>query len=181
MAEDKISRVVFVIAFRDFRDPEYFIPRQILEEGGAEVKTASDKKGLAIGAEGGEAEIDFLVSEVTVEEFDGVIFVGGPGCLDHLDNNESYELAEETVQKGKLLASICISPVILAKAGVLEGKKATVWSSEMNKQGVKKLKEQGAEYLDEPVVEDEGVITACGPSAAKQFGKAVLSALTEDS
>lgn len=173
--------MIFVIAFRDFRDPEYFIPKQILEEGGVEVKTASDKKGLAIGAEGGEAEIDFLVSEVAAEEFDGVIFVGGPGCLDHLDNDESYELARETVQKEKLLASICISPVILAKAGVLEGKKATVWSSEMNKQGVKKIKEQGAEYLDEPVVEDEGIITACGPSAAKRFGELVLSVLTENS
>jgi len=172
------KKVVFIVAFRDFRDAEYFIPKEILESGGAEIKTASTKKGLAIGADGGEAEVDFLVSEVKPADFDVVIFVGGPGTLKYLDNEDSYRLARETIAREKILASICISPVILAKAGVLEGKKATVWSSAMDKSAIKTLEQNKATYEDNPVVIDGKIITASGPSAAEEFGEKIKELLT---
>lgn len=171
------KKAVMIIAFRNFRDQEYFIPKQILEEAGVKVQTASNKVGMAVGADGGEAKVDFLVSEIVVSDFDAIIFVGGPGCLDALDNEESYRVVTEAISQNKVLASICISPVILAKAGALNGKRATVWSSPFDKGPINILKSHGAIYEDLPVVVDDKIITANGPEAAEDFAKAILEAL----
>ncbi len=179
--ENNHQKAVIVVAFRDFRDPEYFIPRQILEEAGVEIKTASNKKGTAIGAEGGDTEVDLLVSEIDIADFNAVIFVGGPGCLKGLDNEDSYKVIHSVIQQKKVLASICISPVILAKAGVLKDKQAVVWNSPMDKSGIRELESRGAKYLNKPVVQDGLIITASGPQAAESFAKTVLEELRNQS
>jgi len=176
----KGKKAVMIIAFRDFRDKEYFVPKEILEKAGVEVKTASNKKGTAIGADGGDTEVDLLISEISVSDFDAVIFVGGPGALENLDNEDSYKVAKEAISQGKVLASICISPVILAKAGVLEGKKATVWYSPLDKSSIKTLEEKGAIFENQPVVVDGNIITANGPGAAEDFGKKIVEVLTAE-
>jgi len=174
----KGKKVAMIIAFKDFRDEEYFVPKEILEKAGAEIKTVSNKMGRAIGADGGDTEVDLLVENLNPADFDAVVFIGGPGCLENLDNENSYKVARETVSQNRVLASICISPVILAKAGVLEGKKATVWSSLLDRGPVKILKENGAIYQDEMVVVDGKIITGNGPGAAEEFGKAIVEVLT---
>ncbi len=171
------KKVVLIVAGEDFRDEEYFVPKEILERAGAEIKTASDKTGVARGADGGEVKVDLLVQEVNPVDFDAVIFIGGPGALEHLDNEISYKLARDTIERGKILAAICVSPEILAKAGVLKNKKATVWSSALDKSAVKILKEGGAIYEDENAVIDGKIITANGPSSAKEFGEKISSIL----
>lgn len=179
MSQELIGKkALTIIAFRDFRDAEYFVPKAILENTGVEVSTASNQTGTAIGANGGEATVDSFVASVNPADFDAIIFIGGPGALKYLDNENSYRLVRETVSQGKLLASICISPVILAKAGVLEGKRATVWSSIMDKSAIKTLERYGANYEDKQVVVDGKIITANGPDAAEEFGKEVARVLT---
>ena len=173
----KNKKIAMIIAFRDFRDEEYFVPQEILKEAGVKIKTASNQKGRALGAEGGEVEIDLLISEINMAEFGAVVFIGGPGCLEALDNENSYRIIKDAVVQNKVLAAICISPVILAKAGVLEGKKATVWSSPMAKDSIKILKDYGAIYQDEMVAVDGKIITANGPVAAKEFSQAIIEAL----
>jgi len=173
------KKIVMVIAFQDFRDEEYFVSKEILEEAGVKVKTASNKIGLALGADGGEVETDLLISEIDMADFDGVVFIGGPGCLENLDNENSYKVVKEAVSQNKVLASICVSPVILAKAGVLEGKKAAVWSSPMDKSPIQIFEENGAIYYDESVVVDGKIITGNGPDAAEEFGEAIVEVLTK--
>jgi protease I len=170
------KKVLMIVAFRDFRDQEYFVPRKIFEDSKIEVKTASNKKGRAIGADGGDVEVDFLISEVSVDEFDAIVFVGGPGALEHLDNENSYKLAKEAVEKGKILGAICISPVILAKAGILKGKKATVWT-DFTKSQAKILKENGAIFEEKDVVVDGKIVTGNGPGAAEKFAKEIVNLL----
>ena len=142
------------------------------------MKTASNKKGIAIGADGGDVKVDLLVSEINPAEFAAVVFIGGSGCLENLDNESSYRVAQETVSQNRVLASICISPVILAKAGVLEGKKATVWSSVMDRSPIKILQNNGAIYEDKRVVVEGKIITGNGPEAAEEFGQAIVEVLT---
>ena len=173
----KNKKIVMIVAFRNFRDEECFIPKKIFEAKGAEVKTASNKKGIAIGSEGGELNVDFLVEEVDLNDFEAVIFVGGSGCLKALDNELSYNLIKKTASQNKLLGAICISPVILAKAGVLSGKKATVWSSPLDKSAIEILKKAGADYQSKPVIADGKIITAAGPFAAKQFAEEIIKTL----
>lgn len=181
MTEETLTgkNVAMIIAFKDFRDEEYFVPKGILEAAGAEAKTASSQKGTAIGADGGEVEVNLLVSEINPADFDAVIFIGGPGTLKYLENEDSYKVVRETVSQEKVLAAICIAPVILAKAGVLEGKKATVWSSSLDKSAVKILEENGAIFQDELVVVDGKLITGNGPTAAKEFGETLVEILSQ--
>lgn len=170
-------KILMVIAFKDFRDEEYFVPKEILEESGAEVKTASSKTGYALGADGSETAVDYLVQDVDLNNFDAVVFVGGPGCLANLDNENSYNLAREVVAKNKILAAICVSPVILAKAGVLNGKSATVWSSVMDKSAIKILEQNNVIYKEGKVVVDGRIITGNGPAAAIEFTEAIIKIL----
>jgi protease I len=171
------KKIAMIIASEDFRDEEYFVPKEILEKEGIEVKTASDKTGLARGADGGEAKVDLLVQEVNSADFDAVVFIGGPGALEYLDNEISYKLARGVAEQEKILGAICVAPAILARAGVLKNKKATVWSSALDKGPVRILKEAGTIYEDEDVVIDGKIITANGPSSAQEFGEKILSML----
>lgn len=173
------KKVAMVPAFRYFQDEEYFIPKKILEDAGVLVLTASNKIGLAVGVFGGEASVDFLVENLNPADFDAVIFIGGGGCLEYLDNEKSYKVIRETVSQNKILAAICISPVVLAKAGVLKGKKATVWCSPFERFPVEALERGGAIYKEEPVVTDGKIITADGPEVAAEFGRALLEALAK--
>ena len=180
MAEKTLDgkKIAIIVAFRDFRDEEYFVPKEILEGAGAEIKNASNKIGKAIGVDGGEVKIDFLVWELEPADFDAVVFVGGSGCLANLDDEDSYEVARKTVSQNRVLAAICISSTILAKAGVLDGKKATVWSSPMDRDPIKILEQNGAIFEDKPVVIDGKIITGNGPDAAEEFGKTIIQVLT---
>jgi len=172
------KKIAMVIAFRDFKDEEYFVPREVLARAGAEIKTASNQRGRAIGTDGGEVNIDLLVSDINPGDFSALVFVGGPGCLKALDNEQSYKVVRATISQDKVLAAICISPVILAQAGVLKGKRATVWSSLMDKGPIKVLEGNKAEYLTNPVVVDGKIITASGPAAAREFGEKIVEVLT---
>ena len=171
------KKVLMIIAFQNFKDEEYFVPKEILAKAGVSVLTASTKKGTALGAAGGEAEVVLSLSEVKAGDFDGAVFIGGPGAAVLIDNTECHRIAQEAVAAGKILGAICIAPAILAKAGVLQGKQATVWSSALDKSAVEILRNNGAIYQDEKVVVDGKIITANGPAAAHEFGKTLVGLL----
>lgn len=169
---------LFIIASKNFRDSEFLIPSKILKGKGIKTKVSSDKKGEAYGADGARVEVDEKLKNVKVSEYDAIIFVGGPGCLKHLDNKISYKIAKESIRNEKILGAICISPVILAKAGVLKGKDSTVWYNSSEKEGIEILKENEANFKDQSVVKDNNIITASGPKAAKEFGNEIYKSLT---
>ena len=75
------------------------------------------------------------------------------------------------------MGAICISPALLAKAGVLEGKKATVWSRPLNKEPINILKRNGAIYEAKAVVVDGKIVTGNGPEAAEEWAEALIEVL----
>ena len=169
------EKIVFVIASEGFQPLEYNIPKQILQNAGFEVFTASDKKGTAKGQDGSEALVDLLIEDVPAGNYDGLFFIGGPGALEHLDNGKSHQLLQDWQKGGKLYGAICISPRILAKAGVLKNKKATGWDGDGELAGI--FGQHGVEYVREDVVADDNVITANGPMSVEGFGDKIVSAI----
>ncbi len=168
------KKVLMVIAPRDFRDAEYNEPRAIFDANGLAVDVASIQSGQSIGAEGTIVKIDLTVSEADVSAYNTVVFIGGPGMAEIVNDESLQGLAKKFYQANKITAAICVAPAILAYAGILDGKQATAWS------GVKsELIKAGAKFVDEPVIRDGNIITANGPSAARAFGEAVVEALAE--
>ena len=172
------TKVSIIIASKDFRDEEYFITKEILESKEIIVKTFSDKKE-AIGKFGGEAKVDNLIENLKVNDFDAIVFVGGSGAIELLDNDVSYNICKSSIEEGKILAAICISPVILAKSGVLKNKKATVWSSNLDKSAIKILKENGALYEKGHVIIDQNIITGENAESVEEFSNALIKSLTK--
>jgi protease I len=170
MAQGK--KILMVIASKDFRDEEYFTPRKILEDAGIGVFVASLETGKAFGSAGGKTNIDLAASEVRAEDYDGVAFIGGQGMVDLVSNSDFINLAKEFYDAGKLTTAICIAPVILANAGILKNKKATVCGG-----AEEEVENGGAVYTGKPVEIDGKIITANGPAAAEEFGKAIVETL----
>jgi len=175
--ETKDKKVAMIIAFKDFRDEEYFIPKQVLKTGGSKITTVSSELGRAIGIYGGEVDVDTTLDKLKVDDFEAIIFIGGSGALKYVEDETCWKIAKETVLKNKVLGAICIGPAILARAGVLSGKKATVWSSPLDKSAVKILKEEGAIYEDNQVVEDGNIVTANDARVARKFGETIAKLL----
>lgn len=169
-------KVLLVIASQGYQPIEFGVPRDILKDAGIVVETASNKSGKATAADCSQINVDHLIKDVDVSPFDGIFFIGGGGALENLDNQASYDLLNKAAKAGKFFGAICISPRILAKAGVLTGKKATGWDGDNNLAGI--FAEHDVVYVKKPVVVDGKIITAVGPSAAQAFGDAIVKELT---
>ncbi len=171
------KKVVIIIAKQGFQDIEYHDTKNALEADGIEITTASSSAGQATDKLGRKVAVDKTLQELKIEDFDAVVFIGGSGALEYIESALAHQLAHKAVEKEKILGAICIAPTILAKAGVLEGKKATVWSDPMTQAPIQVLQDGGAEYVDQAVVVDDKIVTANGPSAASEFGQKIVEML----
>ncbi len=166
------KNILMVVAPANFRDEECLEPKKIFESKGMNVTIASKNVSKAKGSLGASVNVNLDISKVNVSNYDAVVFVGGPGATVYFNDTAAQKIAKDAVKQGKILGAICIAPAILANAGVLEGKNATVFPSENST-----LKAKGANYTGADVTVDGRIITANGPAAAKKFGNAVADAL----
>ena len=173
------NQVLMVVAFKGFRDEEYLQPKKVLEQAGYSINTTSNKTGIAEGTYGTTVVVNTDIHKINPDDYKIVVFVGGEGMGKELDNPSFHNLAKEFVSANKPIAAICLAPAMLAKAGILRGKKATVWSSSLNQEPVRILKANGAIYEKGPIVKDGDIITANGPTVATQFGEELVKFLNE--
>lgn len=179
MADKRLTgmRVLMVIAPSEFRDEELLEPKKVLESEGAQVTVASTKAGEAKGMLGATITPDTTLSDVKSADFQGIAVVGGMGSPEHLwDNAELHKLLQEFNRDQKVVAAICLSGAALAKAGVLENRRATVYEIP---ESVAALQAGKATHVKEHVVQDAHCITADGPEAAGDFGKRIVEQLAK--
>jgi len=169
------KKIVFVIAPDKFRDEELFETKERLEKMGAKTRVVSTTTKTINGMLGEKVKPDGLLGSVNPDSFDAIVFVGGVGVTALWDNEEAQALAKKFYNKKKIVAAICLAPVILANAGLLDGVKATVFRS-----AKKKLMAKGAEYVNKKVVRSGRIITANGPSAIPEFVAKIREALMEN-
>jgi protease I len=172
--ELKDKSVVMIIAPENFRDEELLHTKEILESHDINVTVASKGVSKSKGSLGATVDVDKDIIDVKVNEYDAVVFVGGPGTHVYFNNETALGIARDFYESQKITAAICIAPVILANAGVLDGKKATVFPS-----GKDDIMAKGADYTGEQVTQDGKVITGNGPAAAKEFGKLIAKELSK--
>ena len=164
-----------IIAPKDFRDEEFREPKAVLEKKGVKVTVASTATGTAKGMFGMPVIPDIIVDKVNPAEFGAVVVVGGSGSQTYLWNNlQVHKIVQSLHQRGGLVAAICISPVVLAKAGLLEGKKVMVFRTATT---LNELKKVGALVSDAPVMVDGKIITGKGPEAAREFGQKIAESV----
>lgn len=170
-----MRRALIVIAQDGYQDREFAGTRDGLTGGNFEVVIASKEEGPCQGKLGSEATAIVALRDVRVEDFDRIAFIGGPGAAALASDPDALRIARETVMAKKPLGAICIAPTILAAAGVLRGKRATVWNGD-GKQAAE-LERVGATYTGDGVMVDGLIVTASGPPVAEEFGR-TLSALS---
>ena len=173
--EDK--KAVIILIPKGFRDEEFKIPKEILEKNGVSVTVAGLQMEESKGMLGMTAKPDKLLEGINISDYDVLVIPGGSGSVNYLWNNkEVLEMVKKAYNEGKIVAAICLSGVVLANAGVLEGKNATVFPTS---ESIRILKERGAKYIDRGVVIDGRIITGKGPEFAEEFAEAILEKLSE--
>jgi protease I len=166
------KRAALIIASENFRDEELFDTKRVLDAAQVQTVIASTRIGIIRGALGSIAEARILVDQLRVDDYDAIIFISGPGVIEYVGNPVALNIARDTVRKGKVLGAIGLAPTILANADVLTGIRATSFLSERER-----LIQAGATYTGFPVERERLIITATGPTAAVQFGRAIADAL----
>jgi protease I len=100
-----------------------------------------------------------------------IVIVGGSGSPGLANRTEVIDLLNRAEDQGKKMAAICLGPMVLAKAGILQGKKATVFQT---KESLAALQQGGATFIDTTLVTDGNVVTANGPAVAQAFGQELV-------
>ena len=112
------------------------------------------------------------MDKVSADDFDVVVLPGGnPGFVNLGEDERVLKLVKEMNDKNKYVAAICGAPSVLAKAGILQGKTATIFP------GMEDAL-TGAQYSDQKVVVDGKVITSQGPGTAMDFTIRLVEVLT---
>lgn len=161
------GKVVLVIASNNFRDEELIYTQKELENKGIKVTIASSKLTESHGVKGMKiVKPDVLISKINIKDYDGIAFIGGIGAQEYFNDPTAHKLAKDAYSQGKIVGAICIAPMTLANAGLLEGKQFNVFPSELEK-----IKAKGGIFNSSPVVTDGNIVTGRDADTATAFGQ----------
>ncbi len=154
---------------KDFNEEEYNIVRNKLVKAGKRIFVTSDDQSVCSGSKGMKVKSDTSFYNVNVNNFGAFILIGGPGSRNYWKNESLHKIIKKFFDAKKVVAAICSSPITLAKAGILQNKKATCYAEDKME-----LINSGIDYQDKNIVVDENIVTADNSRSALQFAEAVL-------
>jgi protease I len=164
-----MKRALIVIAQSGYQDHELEGTVNGLSAGGFEITICSKEEGACQGKLGGSQEATIAMRDADTADFETIAFIGGPGARALAQDEDALDLASRFSLRKKPMGAICIAPTILAAAGLLRGKRATVWNEDGEQ--AQKIIDGGGEYTGEAVTVDGLLVTGNGPKAAEEFGK----------
>jgi protease I len=168
------GKVLFIIAQANFRDEELLKPKQILEKAGYNADVASLTTDHAMGMMGTIIKPDLAVRDTNLDEYTLIVVVGGSGAPSLAKSPDVINILKLAKNRSMSMGAICLGPMALANAGVLEGRNATYFKTS---ESTAALEQGNAIIVDKEVVVDGNIITANGPAAAEKFGMALVSLL----
>lgn len=161
-----------------FEESEFTAPKETIEKAGGTTVVVSLNTGTIKswkdGNWGDNFQVDKIVDEVEVSDFDALVLPGGLINPDTLrKNNTAVNFVKEFVAQQKTVAAICHGAWLLAEAGVLEGRKITSYSSIKTD-----MINAGAQWVDEEVVIDNNLITSRNPKDLPVFCNKIIEKLS---
>ena len=164
--------MVYIFIAEGFEEMEAIAPINILRRAKIEITTVG-VGGLTVNGSHGIP----LVADITDEELgnysdiDMVVLPGGEQGVKNMEASQKVnEVIDYCAANDKFIAAICAAPGLLARKGLLTGKKATAFP------GVEK-ELTDAEVCDENVVRDDKIITGKSAGVAPQFSFELVNAL----
>lgn len=164
--------ILLILASKDFNEDEYLLVKKTLEKENFKVFIASDAHTLCVGNRGMKVRADVSFFNMRESNFNAIIIIGGNGIKSYWNSLQLHNLINAFANSNKIIAAICSAPVVLAKAGLLEGKESTCYHKDKQE-----LENNGAIYLDIPVVFKKNIITAQDASSAQDFAQRIAERL----
>jgi deglycase len=155
-------------------------PWKAVEEAGGKPELISLEDGEIQGVEH-EIEkrdtfkVDAVVADVDPADYDGLVLPGGVMNPDKLRADEdAVSFVRAFVEAGKPVGAICHGPWTLVEAGVVEGRELTSYPSIQTD-----LRNAGANWVDQEVVVDNGLVTSRSPRDLDAFCSKVVEEMCE--
>lgn len=173
------NKRVAVLTEEGFEQVELTSPVEALKFAGARVEVISPKSGVIKAWDktdwGIEVDVDKVLSEANPDDYDALVLPGGVLNPDKLrQNKDAVAFASAFLDEGKPVAAICHGPQTLVETGMLKGRKLTSYPSLQTD-----LKNAGAEWVDEEVVVDNGLVTSRRPDDLPAFNKKMIEEIAE--
>lgn len=145
----------------------------LLRRAGIEVTTAGLDEQPIKASRGMRLIADMTLQQAMQKDYDMIVLPGGQPGADHLDRDPRiHALLEKMVAEKKYIAAICAAPKVLANAGLLDGRKATSFPGSLDGCQI-----SGMDYLEQPVVIDDRLVTSRGPGTAMDFALSLIELL----
>lgn len=166
---------VAILATNGFEQVELTDPRRALDEAGATTHVVSPESGTITGWDrtnwGDDFDVDATVDDASVDDYDALLLPGGVLNPDQLRmNDQAVDFVKAFFEEGKPVAAICHGPQTMIDADVVEGRRMTSYPA------IKwDLINAGADWVDQAVVVDNGLITSRKPDDLPAFNEAVIN------
>ena len=174
------NRTIAVLSENGFEETELTDPVQRLKEEGATVHIIFSKPGKIQAMKGDhqwtiEVDVDRTISEANPDDYNGLLIPGGVLNPDSLrKNDQAVAFVKTFFDSGKPVAAICHGPQVLITAEVVAGRKMT--STKTIKID---LVNAGADWYDQEVVVDEGLVTSRSPQDLPAFNDKIVEEFAE--
>lgn len=173
------GKKVALLVADGFEQSELSGPKEALEKAGARteiVSPAGDKVRAWDVMDWGETfRVDVALKRANPQDYDALVLPGGVMNPDKLRmDKKAVDFVKMFFEEGKPVGAICHGPWTLIEAGVVEGRKLTSWPSLQTD-----LRNAGAEWVDEQVVVDNGLVTSRKPGDIPAFSRKLIEELAE--
>jgi protease I len=170
---------VAILATDGFEQDELLSPLKALRDADADVKVVSPAENKIKGWNhtdwGRTVNVDVQLKEAKPENFDALVLPGGVINPDHLRREPAaVNFVKTFFNAGKPIAAICHGPQMLIEADVVRGRKVTSFPSIKTD-----LKNAGAEWVDQEVVVDQGIVTSRSPDDLPAFNAKMIEEIAE--
>lgn len=161
------SQVLVVVPPADYAEQTLRHARSSLHNvrvGTTSVSTRADE--LIRGRLQDEFQVDGDLASASMDAYSGIVFVGGEGALALAEDPDAQRLAREAASQSKMIGAWGHSVAILARAGILKGKRVT---------GCPEIKDvvtaAGGKFTGRQIERDGVLVTANDEAVGIRFGK----------